>query len=437
MRPTLPCIFMITCAALAAACSVDASGTSMPDTGTTPIDAPDGGAGDGAPASDGAAGPDGLAPSAARGLAVLATPADFSSTRVSILGADGALVTEDCIHSEVGSGGGSSLTLSTDVTLPSQPQRGGELWVVDRGNVALLVLDPATCGVRRQLSVSTGFRANPHDVVVLSETKAYVTRYEKNLSVTDPASTSGGDDILVVNPATGAVTGRIPLASYAAPVDGATIQARPDRAVIAAGKVFVTLGSQDAHFAATGEGRVVVIDPATDQVTASLALTGLSSCSEMDVRPSEATLYVACGLDNLVQSGVALIDLSVDPPAVKRVVAAQVLGSQPLNFSWVAAVSPARVLVGTFGSFAPAVSDAVFAFDPGTGRAVSLASADAYNLGRASAGGGRLFVPDATAARPRILIFDVSGASLDPPPQPQSLDFDPAKRLLPREVAWF
>jgi hypothetical protein len=314
---------------------------------------------------------------------------------------------------------------------------GGDLWVVDRGNVALLVLDPATCAVRRQLSVATGFRANPHDVVVLSETKAYVTRYEKNLSVTDPASTSGGDDVLVVNPVTGAVTGRIALASYAAPVDGASIQARPDRAVIAAGKVFVTLGSQDAHFAATGEGRVVVIDPATDQVTASLALTGLSSCSEMDVRPSESTLYVACGLDNLVQSGVALIDLSVDPPVVKRVVAAQVLGSQPLNFSWVAAVSPARILVGTFGSFDPAVSDGVFALDPGTGRSVSLATADAYNLGRASAGGGRLFVPDATATRPRVLIVDVSGASLDPAPQPQSLDFDPAKRLLPREVAWF
>ncbi|HTA19013.1 MAG TPA: hypothetical protein VK989_06955, partial [Polyangia bacterium] len=203
--------------------------------------------------SDGAAG----AVSFGVGLAVI--DSDYASTSISIVGASGALVKDDCINSGTQAAGKLSLTLSGDVVLPSQPQLGGDLWLVDRKNDALTVVTPPTCAVSAQIAVGTGFQSDPHDVAVLSDTKLYVTRY--NTNVAPPNVTATGDDVLIVNRTTGTVTGRIGLTTYAAPVTGFTIEAQPDRMVIAGSKVYVTLGSQDANFMAAGEGRVVVIDP--------------------------------------------------------------------------------------------------------------------------------------------------------------------------------
>jgi hypothetical protein len=454
--------FLLLGAALVGAACSDTAGAKLD--GNVPVTTPDGGAGGaaGAPGADdagtgggaggaGAAGggaggaqmPDGgspdvsptLAPPDPIGLAVVLTPADYSSTQIALASALGTLVKEDCIDSGTKLGPGSSLTLSGDVVLASQPQQGSDLWLVDRTNGALLVLDPATCAVKRQMSV--GSDLNPHDVLLVSSSKAYVTRFGKNVVTTDPMAT--GDDLLIINPQTGAATGRVDLSSYAAPVSGTTTQARPDRAVLAAGKVFVTLGSQDAHFV-TGEGRVLAVDPATDAVAATIALTGLESCSAMDVLPGGTTLYVACsgafGTDQLVHSGVALIDLTSNPPSVSRVVAAQLLGALPLNFGWVTVLSPTQVFAGAFGSAsAPVTPDMTYMFDPTNGNVTSIAMGEAFDLGMAVGRAGRLYLPDADSAAPRLRIFDVpaGGAAAEG----AALTFNPADRLLPREVGWY
>ena len=130
--------------------------------------------------------------------------------------------------------------------------------------------------------------------MILGDGKAYVTRYEKNLAPTADPTTSG-DDVLIVDPRGGTVQGHIDLAPYAAQVSGATIQARPDRAMIAAGKVVVSLNDLSGDFSTYGEGRVVVIDPATDQVVQSVALTGLKNCEGMDYLAPAKLLLVVCG----------------------------------------------------------------------------------------------------------------------------------------------
>jgi hypothetical protein len=351
---------------------------------------------------------------------------------------------DDCINSGTGAGGGLSATLSGDVTLPSQPQRGNDLWLIDRGNAALTVLDPATCAVRRQMSVGTGFRSNPHDVVVVSDAKAYVPRYERNAAT--PANPNAtGDDLLIVNPVSGAVLGHIDLSAYAVPAAGATIRARPDRAVIAAGKVFVTLGNADAQLAVTTEARLVIVDPASDAVTGTLALTGLTDCSAMDVLPGGALLFVACGgtfgdVDQPLESGVALVDLTVDPPVLLRVISAVALNARPVNFAWVVGLSPNRAFAGTFGAFADptrgtaATSDAAFVFDPSNGHATQLGLAAAYDLGRAAGDAVHLFVPDATASAPRIHVYDAAAPT---PSETAAFDPEPAHGLPPREIAWY
>jgi hypothetical protein len=419
--------------ALALATGCDDKPESSNDAGNVAVTPPggqDGGTGETADAAP-------LAPPPPIGLAVVGS--DYTSTSISLVGATGTLVKDDCINSGSGASGALSLALSGDVTTPSQPQRGNELWLIDRGNAALDVLDPATCTVRRQLSVGTGFVANPHDLVVVSATKAYVTRFEKNRAATQAAN-AGGDDLLIIDPQTGGVTGRIAMGAYAAPVDGVAIQARPDRAVIAEGRVFVTLGSADALFTFTGEGRVAVIDPQRDEVTSVVSLTGLKNCGAMDLLPGSKTLLVACSgafadVDPLLESGIAVVDLAADPPAVTRVLSAELLGSRPVNFLWLVAASPTQVFVNTLGAFTPAVSDALFAIDPTNGHTTPFGAATAFNLGRAAGGGGRLFVPDATSSRPRVHVFSVPSDAA--PSETSAFDPEPAHGLPPREIAWY
>lgn len=382
-----------------------------------------------------------ITPAPASGLAVVGS--DFMSTVVSLVAADGTLAKDDCIDSGK-SGGTISMALSGDVTLPSQPQRGGELWLVDRGNAALTVLAPTTCAVRAQVSVATGFKSNPHDIAVLSDTKAYVTRYETNAAAID--AMSKGDDILVIDPATGTIASRVDLAPEATAVAGKTIQARPDRLVIANGKVYVSLGNQDAMFSAAAEGRIVVIDPATDAIAGHIDLTGLKGCSAMYHLVATNTLVVACGgsfadADQAGGSGIAEIDLAVTPPVVKRTTKAAKLDGQAVNFSWVAALSETRAFAGTLGTFppmgstAPGTNDATFVLDPvaGTSKKLSV-TAGAFDLGRAALGEGKLFVPDGTFNMPSIHILAVpaTGEVVE-----ASVLANPAKGMPPREIAWY
>ena len=68
----------------------------------------------------------------------------------------GALARADCVHTMTTGTG--SKTISGDVVLPSQPQRGGQVVLIDRGNTALTFVNPATCAVDRQHSVKGGLQ---------------------------------------------------------------------------------------------------------------------------------------------------------------------------------------------------------------------------------------------------------------------------------------
>jgi hypothetical protein len=381
----------------------------------------------------------------ASGLAVVG--GDFASSVISLLKSDGTLAKDECIHSGTATSDKLSLALSGDVTLPSQAQRGGKLWIVDRGNSAVTILEPTTCAPLAQISVATGFISNPRDVVVLSETKAYVTRFEKNVAPASPMA--AGDDIIIFDPSTGALTGRIDLSGQASPVEGAAIQARPNRMVISGGKVYVTLNNQDKKFFAAGEGAVVVIDPVTDTILTRVPLPGLKGCEAITALEDDKKVFVACGgsfadADQAAGSGVAELDTGVSPPTVLAVVKGTALGNQAVNFSWVGALSATRVLAATFGSFGdvktmtPGTKDAVFSIDLAAGAATPLGfESGAYDLGRAAVTTTTLFVPNVSSAAntPRVHVFTVpaTGAATET----SALDADPAQKLPPREIAWY
>jgi hypothetical protein len=380
----------------------------------------------------------------ASGLAVVNS--DFKgSTSISLLDpTTRALVRDDCINSGTTSAT-LSQTLSGDVTLPSQPQPGNELALIDRGNSAITWLDPMTCLVKRQLSVKTGFESNPKDLVAISASKAYVPRYETN---TAPGAqpNDGGDDLLIIDPTAATILGRIEMAPHAAPVEGKTIFARPDRALLADNKVFVTLNSMDEKFAASGEGRLVVVDPATDQVTGVLPLTGMKGCSAMEYVAASKTLMVVCGgffldADQGAASGVVVVDVAT-PPAVKTTLpASAVSGGQPLNFSSIVAISSSVVLVGAIGRFADAtnnvegVPDALLQLDPSTGTVTKLMDAGAFELGRGAGSSAMAMIPQGSTKQPRVQVFTVSAAGSVT--KSGDLDPNPAHGLPPREIAWY
>jgi len=382
---------------------------------------------------------------AATATSVAILSSDYASTSVSLYTPRSGALSDGCAKSGVTS---ATLTqpLSGNVVLPTQAQTGGALVLLDGTTSVLTFVDPATCAATAQLSVATGFKANPHDVVTLSSTKAYVTRYETNATPTaDPADFDEGDDLLIVNPTLLTVAGRIPLAAYATPgLDGTPTQARPDRALLAGGLVYVTLNSISPGFDAIGAGRVAIVDPTSDTVVGVIDLPNQKDCSGLTYLAATKKLYVACGgaytdANEVAESALVEVDLSGPAPVVGRVVQAAALGSgtDTLNLFY-AAVLGDTAFVGTLGAY-PATGfagtpDAFYAVSLTTGTATKLASGDAGNLGSAfvDSATNRVFLPDAFAKAPLVHVFDVSGAA---PAELPGFEPNPSTHLPPRSVA--
>ena len=224
---------------------------------------------------------------------------------------------------------------------------------------------------------------------------------------------------------------------------GEVTQARPDRAVLVGSHVYVTLNSADAKFAAWGEGRIAVIDTATDTVTSTIALPGKKDCSGLSY--ASKRLFVSCGgaytdLDRVGEAALVEIDLSGTTPVIGKTIAPVQLDSQPINFAYSAVLGDAA-FVGTLGTIGDPMfgtvdaPDGFFRVSLSTGDVKPVAEGSAFNLGSAAVdqGTGRVFLPDADAATPRIRVFTADG---EPAP---AADFEsnPSAHLPPRGLAWY
>ena len=386
----------------------------------------------------GAAGASVLAPPAPAGLAALNADAMFETTSLSLLDAAGGLGRDDCIDSRITSDAAAAL-ISNDVVLPSQPQRGGKIVLVDRGDGALTSVDPTTCKVVRQVAVPNGMATKVHDVVIASDSKAYVTRF--SLDATATAAAAMGNDVAVIDPVTGAFQARINLDAYASTVTGATILVRPARALIAAGKIVVSLDEADAAAATYGEGKVVLLDPTTDTVTASVALTGLSDCQAMDYLAASQTLLVACGgphldPDAVDGSGIAVVDLGASPPSLTGTVTGAAFGGQVVSAAWVLSAPTAAGATRAFASGSgptAARSDGLYVFDFASGIATQIATSDPHSIGRSAATASLLFVPEFLATSGRVQLYDITST----PVMGIAFASAPGLQLPPTEIAWY
>jgi hypothetical protein len=377
------------------------------------------------------------------GTGLVVVNSDFVSTSISLLDRSTGQVTKsDCIDS--GSHPpGVTQALTGDVVVPSWPQPGDPVLLIDRKSAALTWLDPATCAPTHQLDVSTGFAANPHDVIGVSPTKAYVTRYDANPHPTpDPGDRDDGDDLLILDPSVPAITGRIDLSSYAIAVTGVTMRARPDRARLIGGTLFVALNEISSDFSTLAHGRVIAIDAATDQVTATIDIPELANCVDMSYVEAQKTLVVLCtgdytAADPTQTSGIAYLDVARSPPAEVRHQVASAFGGRTLAAYSGIANDGALGFGVTPGVFGGTPHDQLWSFRVASDQATPITDASdsfVYGTVLVDPGHQRIYLTDAAATMPRVQIYDyASGTAM----HQTSVTTDAAHQLPPREIAWY
>ncbi|HTR96970.1 MAG TPA: FlgD immunoglobulin-like domain containing protein [Candidatus Acidoferrales bacterium] len=179
---------------------------------------------------------------------------------------------------------------------------GGRLYVVNRfGGDNVQVIDPATGGTLLQFSVGNG--SNPHDIAFASATHAYVSRFDAT-------------DLWVVNPATGAHTGTISLASFA-DADGLP---EMDRLEMVGPLLFVSIErlNRNAGYAPADTGLVAVVDTRADTLldcdparpgVQAIALTLRNPFTAFQWDPASDRLLIGCaGAFGALDGGIEWID---------------------------------------------------------------------------------------------------------------------------------
>jgi hypothetical protein len=365
------------------------------------------------------------ATSATLGLVVVHT--DYKSTLVSLVDPATAKLTRDnCINSGSKPAQLTS-TLSGDVVVPTQPQPGNEIVLIDRENATLTWVAPGTCEVARQLNVGEGKPSNPQDLITVSAHKAYVPRY---------ATVSS--DLLIIDPTAATITGHLDLKPSAPKAGDKAVLPNPTRGVLLGGKVYVVLTALSDDNKVGAPGRVVVIDPATDTVTGTIDLPTLKNCAS--IAALENALVVACGgvygdANQTKDSGVAWIDLATTPPAIK-VAPATAFGRALSGFD-VAALSSSLAFAITGGDFSGTPPDQLWAFDFTGGaprKIIDGLKAFTFSGLLVDPVSKRLFVADGNATAPRLHVFDLANPAM---PVLQTSLVTNTGGLPPRYVSWY
>ncbi len=391
-----------------------------------------------------------------RGLAVVSS--DYQSTNVSLVDTGGQVLSESFISS-ASADAQLSAPLSGDVVTPTEPQLGPELVLLDRYPASVLTWVEVAAGtVRAQLNVATGFAANPQDYVAVSDSKAYVSRYEGN-----PAPGAElfdeGHDVLIIDPRVPQIVDRIDM--LPAMEDAPGFLPRANRMVRLDGLLYVLLSGYSANYSDSAPSRIVTIDIASDTIAGVTVLDGLHGCVGFAIGPRfdaagepvvAPPLAVSCSgkLDGdnftTAESGVVLLSTAgalVNEMA--RWTAAELVG-QPLGLS-LDFVDHQRLLISAVGSTDASVLDAAIELDTETDDVREILRSDdqPFQLGEvrcltAVAGAaapddvmcGGCFIADAERNRLHRLADTEAGLEVA-----ESLVVDTAIGLPPRQLGWF
>jgi DNA-binding beta-propeller fold protein YncE len=395
----------------------------------------------GAPEPPGSTGGTTVAPGpCGRGIGVVQT--DYQSTNVSLLDWEGHVLSSSFISSAT-AGAKLSAKLTGDVALPTTLDEGNTLVLLDRYPASVLTwVTLETAEVTAQLSVRSGFDANPHDYLALSAHRALVTRFNRN-PAPDALPLDRGDDVLVLDLDGPTAVSSIDLSPAMAGVPEG-FRANPHRMVLAGDRVVVTLLGKTADHSDAVASRLAVIDPTTLSVEQVLVLDGLYECNGIAVSPTGDRVAVSCsgrfggGSEPMVsESAIVVVALGSTLEEIARVPASP---SVPFGFG-VAWAASETVVANTFGRFSskdgPARSDTVVEIElVGLTARTLLESADEpFTLGdvRCGAACATCFASD--AGRGLMHRFSVDASGRVGPPSP--IQVKDAIGLPPRTLGQF
>lgn len=311
-------------------------------------------------------------------FAVLST--DFTSSAISLLDADGALLVDEWLTS--GSAWPTLVAaLSGDVALPTKQMGDGSIVVIDRLNTDVISrFDMATGGLFGQVrtqgtSSVAAFSSNPQDCAFVSESSAWVSRYEPSFEES-PEPDVAGTDLLEIDPAAMALTGnRIDLSHLNEEVDGVIVFARPNRLVRLGDFLVVGLDGLSADFTVAFPGKVAVVE-ITSGIAIGVSLPGVKSCGTVVPIPGvDNRAFVSCrGASSTFDVGeqrmsAGLFVIEIDPDGAPSVVRSWLPSSDPGAANSVASVVPLsdrEVLAVANGDFAT-TTDEAYLLDVETG----------------------------------------------------------------------
>jgi hypothetical protein len=354
-----------------------------------------------------------------RGLVVVES--DYQSSNVSLLGFDGSVLSPSLASSGT-QAGGFDLALGGDAVPPFSPVTAQNIVIIDRTPKGVLhFVDVTSAQVAAELAVGTGFVANPHDYLSLSEHKAYVSRYNSNPNPGKQDDDQGGD-VLLIDPTAPAITGRIDLTPAMA---GEPAQFTPNPGVLVAvgSRVFALLASFANDYASATTSRLVELDPSSDSIVSTLLLGGLKGCDALALSPDQTEIAVACtGGDTLsttpsiAAAGLALVDIS-GAPAVSHQFPASTFGTNPIGFS-VAYLAKNTLIFGTLGHLTDAGAvgalDSLLRLDTANGASDEIlrSQSQPFTLGdvRCAPACGACFLADAERSGGSVLRFPLDAA---------------------------
>jgi len=278
---------------------------------------------------------------------------------------------------------------------------GGLIYVVNRfGCDNIQVINPATWTIVREFSV--GSETNPQDIAVISPTRAYVSRYETN-------------DLLEVNPSTGAILGTISLAAFA-DQDGLC---EMHRMILHGDRLFVQLQRMVRRdwpdpWIPARPSLLVVIDVNTRQIVDAdpsqpgiqgIALAGANPVAPIQVDHNTGEFLVAgAGQYNVLDAaGIERVD-PVEMRSLGLQINEQTLGGDLVDFAqW----SPSRAYaIVTL----PGFNTVLVSYNPATGQRISVV----YNPGSfvladvLSYPTGLIFVSDRDFINPGVRVYNAA-----------------------------
>jgi DNA-binding beta-propeller fold protein YncE len=277
----------------------------------------------------------------------------------------------------------------------------GRIYVVNQEGVdSIQIIHPEadfTTPAGAELSVGNGM--NPQDIVFINATKAYVSLY---------AST----DLLIINPTTLQIRGRINLANRTKPGDG---DRAPElfRMLFHDGLVYLLLQHLDFTAdpdipAKVAPGEIVIIDPDTDRDVGILQLNGENPFSDIVFSPALNRILVSSVGDfQVLDGGIEVINPNTRTVERGFRVTEAALGGDITHFAIVSATKGFAIVLGA------GFSNALVTFNPTTGARLdtlfSLSPTEGFLPHFAINRRGELYLAvNATTPTPRLRVFDVA-----------------------------